>query len=205
MGMKCTLTSLWPPSDELPSDACSANAEIVIEGGEDILADVDVVDGAAHALVLDRGFNGATVRRKTNRTATERVAVGLGAHLDVGQGSNAAFARVVIPTSTEACSKVGEVSVEGARAGVLTRLEESELVGVRGFANTRTQAVRTVSIDRKTGQIREGKWQSLHVAGRRKTANGEDMVLRALVGLGNATANVSRGGPHELGFWHIAS
>lgn len=121
-----------------PGDRSTTNAKVVVEGNEDVLRGVNVLEGTAHALVADGGVGGAAVGLEFDKTVAEGVVVGGGAHLEVREGEDAALASIVVTTSAEASGEVSEVT--GVRAGVevLAGLEvvDKTLGGEGGLADT---------------------------------------------------------------------
>lgn len=106
--------------DKSPSHTTDATAAKVTQKSlEDSRADVNVVDGTSHALVSHLDVDRLALGLNADSLATERVAVGLGAHLDVREGNNHGV--VVVGPATGAKTRVeeGDVALEGAGAEVL--------------------------------------------------------------------------------------
>ena len=126
--------------EELPSDGGAADAKVAVEGNEDILGDVNVLKGTAHALVADGSVGGAAVGRELDAAVAEGVAVGRGAHLLVREGKDTGLATVVVATGAEASGEVGEVAGVRAGVGILASLEA--FGGEWDFADTANKVIR---------------------------------------------------------------
>lgn len=91
------------------ASAAEATEELVV----DLLADVNVVLRAAHALVLDNGSGSLAVGRDGDGLATHWVAVRLGAHHEVGESDNASSvvgAGVILTAGTHTDGVVGDLT-----------------------------------------------------------------------------------------------
>lgn len=180
--------------DKSPGDRGATNAEIVVEGLEDVLGNIDVANLAAHALVADSGEDDPAVGLELDTTVAERVVVGAGAHLQVRESEDATGASVVRTASTDARSEVSDVAVEGTGRHVLAG--ENGVVGEGALADA---GERIVSQSHDEGMGKKRRRENSHVALGSEAADNEDLGLGALVDLSGATANLGAGGPHELG------
>jgi len=118
---------------EPPLDLDAASIEIAGDLLEALLADIDVVDGAAHALVLDDGGGSLAVSLDGDGLAAHGVAVGDGAHQEVREGNNVlrlVLAGVVIATSTHADVVVGELASLGGAAAAAAATRATAIVGL---------------------------------------------------------------------------
>ncbi|KAI6763682.1 hypothetical protein HG530_007471 [Fusarium avenaceum] len=88
---------------EPPLNLSAARVEAAPDLVVDLAADIDVVNGTTHALVLNGGLNSLAVGLDGDSLAAHGVVVGLGTHEKVGEGNNVdrvILARVVLTTST---------------------------------------------------------------------------------------------------------
>lgn len=113
-GRCCYCCHLGAEAIKPPRDGHAAVLERPEELDKDFLGDVNVVGGAAHALVLDGGAGCLAVGRLDgDALAAHGVSVGLGAHEQVGEGDNVlrlVCARVVVATGAETGNVVRQLA-----------------------------------------------------------------------------------------------
>ena len=158
-----------------PRHGQTTTLEGVVELQEDLLGHVNVVELAAHALVLDGGGGSLAVGGDGDCLAAHGVPVGLGAHEEVGDGHDVVRlvgVGVVLAAGAEAKGVVGELAGAGATAaggrvaagGVVSRILVLLRRGLRrrrgrsrgGGLRLRLRGGRGRSLDRG-GRLRGGR------------------------------------------------
>ena len=129
--MACLSWRLVEPPLDLRAARFEAAPDLVV----DLAADINVVDGTAHALVLDGSLGGLAVGLDGDSLTAHGVVVGRGAHQEVRESDNVngvVLAGVVLTASTLTDVVVSELSVLGRATGAATRGGLSSLLLLDG-------------------------------------------------------------------------
>jgi len=129
--MACLSWRLVEPPLDLRAARVKAAPDLIV----DLAADIDVVDGTAHALVLDGSLGGLAVGLDGDGLTAHGVVVGRGAHQEVRESDNVngiVLAGIIVTASTLTDVVVSELSVLGRATGAATRGGLSSLLLLDG-------------------------------------------------------------------------